>query len=343
MGPYHTIIKQNPVLKYYLPNLVTHFSYMWHMINKHTFLKLVLIFCLPVVTNAQVGKKTSHSAEAGVTIGAANLLSDLGGTIQEGRGFVTDIKFAATRPAVGLFLRYNINERFGIRLNGYYAQVHGDDAMINLDPNDPNGAGGWYRRYRNLNFRSHIIELSGLVEFNILPYIGGSMRERFSPYVFVGFGAFHFDPQTKHEGEWVKLQPLGTEGQGLPQYPEKEKYSQIALAFPFGAGIRYNITKSYTIGFEMSHRMTTTDYIDDVSTTYADPAYFYEAYSPSEAELVASLADRSSGEYPAVTSPGQQRGDPSDNDTYSFIGMFNLTYVFSGEPKNKGLYCPKLF
>ena len=66
-----------------------------------------------------------------------------------------------------------------------------------------------------------------MAEFHILKYIPGSMKYRWTPYVTGGAAVFTFNPKAEYNGEWVALQPLGTEGQGLPQYPDRKKYSLI--------------------------------------------------------------------------------------------------------------------
>ena len=39
-----------------------------------------------------------------------------------------------------------------------------------------------------------------------------------------------------------------------------------------GMGIKYNLRNNINFTFEISYRFTNTDYLDDVSTTYAGPA-----------------------------------------------------------------------
>lgn len=36
-------------------------------------------------------------------------------------------------------------------------------------------------------------------------------------YVYTGIGIFYFNPQININGDWTKLKPLHTEGQGLPR------------------------------------------------------------------------------------------------------------------------------
>lgn len=304
------------------------------------FYKLFMFILLIAVIgiNDVHAQKKKSSSEVGITIGAANILSDLGGSPDIGRGFVADLEFATTRPVIGGFFRQNFNSILSARASVYYAQVTGDDALI-----PETTMGGTHRKYRNLSFKSPILEFSGMVEINLLPYLPGSSRNRFAPYVMAGVGVFHFDPKANYNGQWIRLQPLGTEGQGLPNYPGKEHYSLTELCFPVGGGIKININKKYALNIEVSHRFTTTDYIDDVSTTYVDEADFYRAYGPTKGALIAGLSDRSSGERTASTAPGAQRGDPSDFDQYTFAGLFTFSYKLGSGYGTKGLYCPKKF
>ncbi len=69
----------------------------------------------------------------------------------------------------------------------------------------------------------------------------------------------------------VYLKPLSTEGEGLPGYPDRKPYSLTQLAIPFGGGVKFAITNDWHIGLEVGLRKLFTDYLDDVSSTYADP------------------------------------------------------------------------
>jgi hypothetical protein len=67
---------------------------------------------------------------------------------------------------------------------------------------------------------------------------------------------------------------LGTEGQNSELYPERKPYGTMAFCFPLGVGVKYNIAPRVNLTFEIMHRFTTTDYLDDVSTTYAGTDVF---------------------------------------------------------------------
>jgi hypothetical protein len=210
--------------------------------------------------------------------------------------------FAASQFAGGIFYRYNINGRFALRGNLLFATVAGSDAKTNK--NNP----------RNLSFTSPITELSAIFEINFMelnPAVTSGKKNWFSPYLFGGIAVFNFNPKAEYEGVMYALQPLGTEGQGLPGMPRK--YALTSIAIPFGLGFKINFAKRISVGIEWGMRFTFTDYLDDVSTVYFDNALLAELRSP----LAAALADRSEIKHVA----GAGRGNPRTKDWYSFAGV----------------------
>lgn len=234
--------------------------------------------------------------EVGVMVGASNYSGDLtpskiGPILKE------------THPAFGAFARYNISNHLAARLSFNYGSISGDDATSKV-------AG---RANRNLSFRSNILEFGLTGEFNILGYQPYNLEKVFSPYIFAGIALYKFNPKAKYEGDWIELQPLGTEGQGLTQYPERKPYNLTQFAVPFGGGLKYALNDSWNIGLEAGLRMTFTDYLDDVSTTYVSDAELLEA----RGEVAAALANRTG--QPVTTDNG--RGNPDNNDWYLFGGV----------------------
>src|SRR5690606_20213584 len=120
-----------------------------------------------------------------------------------------------------------------------------------------------------------------------------------------GVGLAYFEPKAYLDGERYKLRELETE-------PGKS-YSPITLAVPMGLGFKYNIKDNWTLGLEFGWRMTTTDYLDDVSTKYPASAYTVTATSPVSDQL-ANRTGNSVG-------PNSTRGNPSNNDSYYFVGF----------------------
>jgi len=100
----------------------------------------------------------------------------------------------------------------------------------------------------------------------------------------------------------------------------------MALAIPFGVGVKYAINERINVGFEVLHRFTRTDYLDDVSKTYVDPAIFppNPDGSPNPALL---LSDRSYETGTPIGAKGRQRGVSTNKDqfvTATFFVSFNL-------------------
>lgn len=303
---------------------------------------LLLLVILPYLADAQykgsrggkrkrsnggtfVNKKNKARKEYVLAIGAANFLGELGGANQIGTNFVKDLEFSATRPSFALGMRYKYARRLAVKGGFYYQLLSGSDNLTK----EP------FRHNRNLSFRSNIFELSVQTEFYFTKEQSGHLYKiknakgmksyDWQSYLFVGIGGFYYNPQAKYKGDWVSLQPLGTEGQGLPG--GAKKYSRVSACIPYGLGIKYGLDKDWSVGLEIGIRKTFTDYIDDVSTIYYDNSALFVAHG----EASAALADPSLQNYPdefggnatgyVQSAAGQQRGDKKDKDAYMFINI----------------------
>ena len=149
------------------------------------------------------------------------------------------------------------------------------------DDNKFEGVAGLEQLYmRNAHFRNDVQELALTGVYNFIPGTRSFRnRTKLDPYVFAGISLFHHDPMAKapkdyggseaSPGEWVGLQALSTEGQGLPNYTD-QPYSLINVNIPFGAGIKYKLNQVWDLGFEVGVRYTFSDYLDDVGGYFAD-------------------------------------------------------------------------
>ena len=101
----------------------------------------------------------------------------------------------------------------------------------------------------------------------------------------------------------------------------------MALSVPIGVGVKYSLNQRVNLTFEIQYRFTGTDYMDDVSTTYAGSDAFTPLPNgdPSPAFL---LQDRSyEVKYP-IGLAGRQRGISTRKDQFvtAQVGVtFNLT------------------
>lgn len=208
--------------------------------------------------------------------------------------------------AGGVFFRHNWNLHWSWIAELNFGKVSGDDSFSKTT----------FEQNRNLNFSSTIIDFTPGVEFNFFRYETGNSNYPFTPYLFTGLSVFKFNPKSGG----VELQPLGTEGQGLPGRPKP--YSRVALAIPIGGGIKISVGQSVGIGIQVSARRTFTDYLDDVSTTYPDINQL-RASKGNDAALFSDPGafNDSIPDYPIYE--GKERGTPSDKDWYLF-GTFTL-------------------
>ena len=229
-----------------------------------------------------------------------------------------------------LMLRYIATKNIAVRANLTLGKLSGDDRRSDLE----------FQKIRNLRFSSLMVESALLGEYYFFGYDAKTGTQLFSPYVTAGFGFIFFNPKTDLNGETYELQPLGTEGQGLPG--QAAKYSKVALAIPFGGGVKMKINDRFNLGVELLARRSFTDYLDDVSTVYANTDDLFAV----NGAISAALADRR-GEalgIPQLNTPGAKRGG-SGVDDYYFSFMINLTANFEslfGIGKGSGsVDCPR--
>jgi hypothetical protein len=282
--------------------------------------------------------------EAGITVGPSNFLGDLGGNTGKGTSFLKDNNIQKTKLTFGAFATYQPSEYFGVRIAANIGTLEGDDAIIK-------GKGGLEeaRKTRNSNFKSPLIE--GFIALEVYPtafleYEVSDIFHKIRPYGLVGVGMFHFNPKGKDPvtGNWVALQPLHTEGQGFPEFPERKEYKLTQLNIPMGFGVKYFINESVNLSLEVIHRKTFTDYIDDVSTDYIDPALFYSNMSLPQAQLAQRMANKSiptGGNVNGFTT-GDKRGTPTNKDAYYSIG-FKLGFRLASDRYGNSTRCPVVF
>jgi hypothetical protein len=108
----------------------------------------------------------------------------------------------------------------------------------------------------------------------------------------------------------------------MPNYTNRKEYNLTQVNVPYGVGVKYFVSETFNISFEIVNRMTFTDYIDDVSTSYIDPQDFYNYFGSGSAK--AAMAAQMSNKSDVVTgglnrsgySAGDQRGNATNNDAY---------------------------
>jgi opacity protein-like surface antigen len=266
--------------------------------------KLFFVFLLVstvLFTNAQY-ESIVQQGEIGLSLGASHYFGDLN----------TQARLNRPKIAVGAFFRKQFGNYVGMRVSAHYTQLGYSD--IYSTDND-------YQRRRNLSFNSNIFELAVQGDFNFFKFLPGDPYHSFTPYVTLGVGVFSYDPYAYLNKQKVFLRSLATEGQGLAAYPDRKPYNTMAFAFPLGVGVKYAINDRINVGAEVTHRFTTTDYLDDVSTTYvgADKFPLLPDGTPSQARLI---QDRSYETGEIIGIEGRQRGFSKQRDQYIIAEVF---------------------
>ncbi len=245
-------------------------------------------------------------ATFGVTGGAMNCITDLGGKSQV---------FKTSKPAGGFYVGALYQQTIGARLQIVWGSIMADDKYAR----DP------AVQQRNLNFASTISEISLLGELHPLSLVP-SIKLPVSPYILAGIGTFSFSPYTQLNGTKVFLQPLHSEGEGFPE-TGRSNYKLMQLNVPVGAGLSYQVSPLFTVKGELIYRFLNTDYLDDVSTTYIDPSLFDKYLTPVEASLAKQLYYRGSQLSGNSSKPvvGSQRGSSAKDAYYSVNIMVEIS------------------
>jgi Domain of unknown function (DUF6089) len=273
---------------------------------KQFFLTGIIIYLFVIRTVAQQERSYVYTGEFGVLAGASQYFGDLN----------PDLHFNTPKAVFGLFFRKQVTDYIAVRIQGQFARLGYSDVY--------NKQNAFYLR-RNLSFNTNVLQLGVQGDFNFFRFIPGDGDHRATPYLTIGIGMFSFDPYAYLDGQKYYLRELGTEGQSSAAYPDRKPYSNIAAYIPLGLGYKYNLNPRMNIGVEAVYNFTTTDYLDDVSKTYAGINNFptLPDGSPSVAAL---LQDRSyeTGK-PPIGVQGRQRGYQNQNDGFLYLEiMFSM-------------------
>ena len=267
---------------------------------KQILIVLAAILFSRFSTNAQNSFGETQEAEYGLSAGVAHYFGDLNNRANVNR----------PKIAIGAFYSKEINSYVGVRLTGHYAQLGYSDQYSQNE----------FQRRRNLSFNTDIFEIALRGDFNFFKYIPTDPSQSFTPYATIGLGVFSYNPYAYLNGQKYYLRPLHTEGETF--YNGRKEYGTMAVCVPVGLGIKYAVTEKVNIRFEIAYRFTTSDYIDDVSSTYVGIDKF-----PS-GSVAGQLQDRSYATGTPIGTEGFQRGFSKQKDAYAMAEFgisFNIT------------------
>lgn len=298
-------------------------------------------------TKSKFGKGKIYNA-IGISLNALNYYGDLAPSPSS---FSTDLSF--TKPGFGISYTHRFGPRYSLMAQFMFATIKGSDAE-SADKGDLSN--GIYRYQRNLSFRNQIKELSVVAIFDLFENDQTYMsRVKWTPYAYIGIAAFMHNPQAiapakdlqgnplAEAGNYVDLQPLGTEGQhsNLASTDVNygiQPYSLFQMAIPFGLGARFRLNDVMDLSADVGFRYTFTDYLDDVSANYVDLAKLNsplaQAMSYRTNELTGYPTNPVASGIPGVNvqagygseHPDNKRGGKKDNDIY-MVTSIRLTYI----------------
>lgn len=273
--------------------------------------QIMLLLCI-LCTLPQFVK--SQSTELGI-FGGVSLYS---GDLSEDE---FGLYFENLKPAFGLFGRFGLNKTLALRLGVSHGQVQEESPLRGSDD---------YMR----NFRSNITEFALTAEVNLFR-MGRTSNFEVIPFIFGGGAFFNFRPETQFDGNWIELQPLGTEGQGLPGYEAPYQLTQIAV--PVGLGLKLDMG-NWGMSFEFGGRKLFTDHLDDIS----NQTVIYRDVLEGNGELAAIISNPRAGD-DGVPNPTYNRGGKY-KDWY-YMGGVTLSFEvggggYGGRRSGRNIGCP---
>lgn len=278
--------------------------------------KIIILVCFcPLLTQAQ---NFHFSARAGI----ANYEGDL----QEKFFTLKQGKFMWSLGA-----NYDLTEHITARTYFTFTSLRADDKK-----------GSASMQQRNLNFATKLFDWELGAQYNFLTL----NNNWWTPYVSLGVGISKYKPYTTlPDGTKTYLQPLGTEGQGLPDGPKQYKLTQLTI--PIGIGAQYALNEDVRLGLELGYRKLFSDYLDDVSGSYYDDAALFSARGQTAVDLAYRGDEVGAGPYPVAKS---QRGNDRNNDGYyylaftvtirSFIDQYKRIAGLPAYKRDKKVGCP---
>jgi len=204
-----------------------------------------------------------------------------------------------SQVSVGLEAR--LLNRVGARIDGTYFILMG---------NDENAPDSSFQKQRNLSFRSRNLHFQFHLIYYLKPYQGDYYKRwTFDPYFFSGVGYLNYSPTAVLGGERYKLREARTEG---------VDYKKWVTTIPVGIGGKFKVNEFLNVNLEVSYHFTFTDYLDDVSDSYA------LEFPNSTSELLSDRKDEigviNQTFYDQIQ-PGTQRGNPDNNDSFLQISL----------------------
>lgn len=178
-----------------------------------------------------------HTSELGLGLGGTNYKGEVSPQYQ----------LQNNRPAFTVFYRQDISAPVTLRVGLTYGGLRARDTNVE----GANGTPPPLQNYRQVSLKGHVLELSGVVEYNFLDYHQRTDQHRvhMSPYLFAGLAGFYANTTT--ESQNALLQP-----------DFNRSGSKLSVAIPAGVGLKIALSEHINLGAEVGVRKTFTDQLD---------------------------------------------------------------------------------
>lgn len=239
---------------------------------------------------------TAQGVELGLLVGGSLYSGDL--SPKEFGIYTKDIRLAG-----GVFGRIPVGDMLKVRIGVTAGRISSSEKDT-------------LREIPRPSFQSSLAEVSLVGEIYPLKTYG-----IVQPYLFGGVAVYRFNPQAGFDNGWIDLQPLGTEGQGLPGYEAPYKLTQFSI--PFGVGVKFVFNEAWSLGLEFGWRKTFTDHLDDISyqeVTYRD---VFDGNGELAAQFSNPVAKGAEADIPVY----RRGGDHLD---WYHVGGITLSYFLNG-------------
>lgn len=319
-------------------------------INIQQFAYRVTFIVISTILIIQVGyTQIQDRLEYGISLGSTKFVGDVNGSGPRERSFNEINHTLLSRSILGVYIGYHVINPITITASINIGKINGADSLERTL-----GQQADQRRGRRLLFRSNITELILAAEINPIGMLTNSFNDvehKLRPYITVGIGLFHFNPQGEYVRPdnskiWVDLKPLRTEGEGMSSHPERKEYNLTQFNMPIGLGIKYYFSSSIYTAIEYLYRKTFTDYIDDVSTRYIANQDFINHFGAGNSftaiaiQMANKAAFNNGGIAPPSYDANSKRGSPLRKDAYNSVSIKIAIIPWGIKKRIKSLRCP---
>lgn len=181
--------------------------------------------------------------EVGVQAGMANLVGDKGRDNYILQKPFREIGKYGLPAYFGIMYKRNFNPYQGLRFNLGYSNVQFSDIRsVDL-----------HRYERGAEGVNTVYNADLQFEYNFFPINNVQRTSLLSPYIFGGIGAIMFSETS-------------TSAVNVNEFTE-----QFAMSIPFGAGLKYKFSRTWSLFGEIKLRYTFTDNIDFSGTVMGNP------------------------------------------------------------------------